>query len=121
MSVWVPGLLEVGTTSVSVSVLGVEYGGPGRWDGQDTRLACRPPPSPKSLWATTPGGGIIISTTHSLTHCAGPWTVSLRHGPRFYSFILFNLICDAGNQVCTPGIRFVPLVTAGDDGNLSTS
>jgi len=67
MSVWVPGLLEVGTTSVSVSVLGVEYGGPGRWDGQDTRLACRPPPSPKSLWATTPGGGIIISTTHSLT------------------------------------------------------
>ena len=66
MSVWVPGLLEVGMTSVSVSVLGVEYGGPGRWDGQDTRLACRPPPSPKSLWATTPGGGIIISTTHSL-------------------------------------------------------
>ena len=66
MSVWVPGLLEVGTTSVSVSVLGVEYGGPGRWEGQDTRLACRPPPSPKSLWATTQGGIIIISTTHSL-------------------------------------------------------
>ena len=35
MSVWVPGLLEVGTASVSVSVLGVEYGGPGRWDGQE--------------------------------------------------------------------------------------
>ena len=50
---------------------------------------------------------------HSLTHCAGLWTVSLRHGPRFYSFILFNLICDAGNQVCTPGIRFVPLGTTG--------
>ena len=59
MSVWVPGLLEVGTTSVSASVLGGEYGGPGRWGGQDTRLACRPPPSPKSLWATTPGVIII--------------------------------------------------------------
>ena len=33
---------------------------------RNTRLACRPPASPKSLWATTPGGIIIISTTHSL-------------------------------------------------------